>query len=142
MITLTAADIETSNPMPTNHPDDLAYRVRLRDADGTSRVIYGPPDDDDDPTASESREYTAADPVLAELARHPYDPVVAARATGRLMGLTAAQARDNPWTRILAGIFGVALLAGGLAGAALWAPYGLALCLAGAVMLWRTTTVA
>ena len=124
----------SERPEPTEEPN---YRVRLEEPDGTSRLIYGAPDDDDDPTSSGTFEYTAEDPVLADLARHPYDPLIAARAGGRLLGLAATQPQSEPWLRMLGGILGLGLFVVGLLGALRWSPFALALCIAGALLLWR-----
>src|SRR6476620_7442696 len=96
-------------PSPAHRADEPEYRVRLNDPDGTSQVIFGAPDDDDDPSATGTFEYTEADPVLAELARNPYDPLVAARAGGRLMGLAVTQPQNEPWMRVIGGFIGLAL---------------------------------
>ena len=122
---------------PSLPPNDSTHRVRLENADGTSHIIFGAPDDDDDPTATGTFEYTEADPVLAELARNPYDPLVAARATGRLMGLAATQSQSKPWMRVIGGILGLALLAGGLLSGWRWSPLALIFAFGGALMLWR-----
>jgi hypothetical protein len=126
--------------MPPDRPeplDDAAYRVRLEDPDGTSHVIFGAPDDDDDPTATGTFEYTAADPVLAELARNPYDPLVAARAGGRLMGLAVTQPQNEPWMRVIGGFLGLALFVVGLLAGWRWSPLALIFAAVGLLMLWR-----
>jgi hypothetical protein len=122
---------------PPRQPDDTTHRVRLDEPDGTSRVIFGAADDDADPTSTGTFEYTEEDPVLADLGRHPYDPLVAARAGGRLLGLAATQPQNESWLRVLGGVLGAGLFVVGLLAAWRWSPLALVVALAGALLLWR-----
>jgi hypothetical protein len=128
--------------MPLDNDDDQpAYRVRLTEPDGSSRVIYGP---DDDGEGAETQEYVAVDPVLEEFARHPFDPLISARATGRVLGLAVAgqEPSGGPWLRIVAGVLGVGIVVIGVFAALRWSPWALGVCPLGALIVWRALPAA
>jgi hypothetical protein len=65
---------------------------------------------------SQRQAVVAADPMLEELARQPYDPVVAARATGYLTGKAIAEPPSTPWMRAIAYVLATGLLVIGVYG--------------------------
>jgi hypothetical protein len=65
---------------------------------------------------SQRQAVVESDPVLDELARAPFDPIVAARATGYLTGKTIAEPPSTPWMRAIAYVLATSMLLIGLYG--------------------------
>ena len=57
-------------------------------------------------------EIVGQDPWLEEFARAPYDPLISARATGRLTGLAAKRAYGRWWMRLAAFLIGLGMVGG------------------------------
>lgn len=63
---------------------------------------------------SGQQEIIGEDPWLEEFARSPYDPVISARATGRLAGLAAKRVYRRWWMRLAAFLVGLGLVGTGI----------------------------
>jgi len=59
---------------------------------------------------SSQTEIVGQDPWLEEFARAPYDPLISARATGRLTGLAAKRLYRRWWMRLAAFLVGLGLV--------------------------------
>lgn len=59
---------------------------------------------------SGQQEIVGEDPWLEEFARSPYDPVISARATGRLAGLAAKRVYRRWWMRLAAFLIGLGMV--------------------------------
>jgi hypothetical protein len=59
---------------------------------------------------SSQQEIVGQDPWLEEFARAPYDPLISARATGRLTGLAAKRAYRYWWMRLAAFLVGLGMV--------------------------------